>query len=82
MFPLKTEIAVSKRTATVVVLIPPAVPAGEPPMIISMLASSFEPFVRPDWDILANPAVLVVTDWKKAAWNFPAAFNVPIVAGL
>ena len=30
----------------------------------------------------ANPAVLVVTDWKKAAWNFPAAFNVPIVAGL
>ena len=49
------RIAVSKRTATVVVLIPPAVPAGEPPMIISMQASSFEPFVRPDWDILAIP---------------------------
>ena len=53
------------RTATVTVLIPPAVPTGEPPISIRMIDTAVEAFVKFSCGTEAKPAVLVVTDWKK-----------------
>ena len=53
------------RTAAVTVFIPPAVPMGEPPIIISIKEMAAEAFVRFSCGTEAKPAVLVVTDWKK-----------------
>ena len=47
-FPLKTDKTVNMSMAAVVVLIPPAVPAGDPPMNISIHPSRRELSVRPD----------------------------------
>ena len=47
-FPLRTDKTVNMSMAAVVVLIPPAVPAGEPPMNISIHPSRRELSVRPD----------------------------------
>ena len=51
----------------VTVLIPPAVPTGEPPINMRNREIIVEGSVRFSWGIEANPAVLVVTDWKKLA---------------
>lgn len=48
--------------AIVVVLTPPAVPAGDPPMNISIQPKSFELSLKSPCGTVANPAVLVVTD--------------------
>ena len=49
-------------TARVTVLMPPAVPTGEPPINISSKDTIAAPFVRFCCGIVAKPAVLVVTD--------------------
>ena len=53
------------RTAIVTVFIPPAVPTGEPPINIKIMDTKVEAFVKFSCGIVAKPAVLVVTDWKK-----------------
>ena len=53
------------RTAMVTVFIPPAVPTGEPPIIIKIMDTAAEAFVKFSCGTEAKPAVLVVTDWKK-----------------
>ena len=60
------ERAEQKRTTTVTVLIPPAVPTGDPPIIINISEIAEDALVRFSCGIDANPAVLVVTDWKSA----------------
>ena len=62
--------------ANVVVLIPPAVPAGEPPMNISIHPRSLELSVSPDCDTDAKPAVRVVTDWNAEASTFSGCLNL------
>ena len=57
---------VANKTTTVTVLIPPAVPMGEPPINISIRHVIADALVRYSCGIVANPAVLVVIDWKKA----------------
>ena len=52
-------------TAMVTVFIPPAVPTGEPPISIKIIDTAAEAFVKFSCGIVAKPAVLVVTDWKK-----------------
>ena len=52
-------------TATVTVFIPPAVPTGEPPINIKTTDTAAEAFDKFSCGTEANPAVLVVTDWKK-----------------
>ena len=68
--------------AIVVVLTPPAVPPGEPPMNIRMQSSSLLSCVSPDCDTVKNPAVLVVTDWNMDAITFFPKLKSPIVSGL
>ena len=80
--PLRTEITVSASIANVVVLIPPAVPAGEPPINIRIHPSSLELSVSPDWETDANPAVRVVTDWNAEASTFSGTLKSFIVSGL
>ena len=53
------------RTAMVTVFIPPAVPTGEPPINIKKIDVAAEAFVKFSCGMVAKPAVLVVTDWKK-----------------
>ena len=59
---LTVESAVRSKTITVTVLIPPAVPTGEPPINISTREIIADVFVRFCCGSVANPAVLVVTD--------------------
>ena len=56
----------SATTATVVVFMPPPVEAGDAPIIISRLLNSLEPSVKDERSTELNPAVRMVTDWKKA----------------
>ena len=49
-------------TAKVTVLMPPAVPTGDPPINIRSRDVRAEAFVRFSWGTVAKPAVLVVTD--------------------
>ena len=60
--PLIVAIAEQNSTAIVTVFIPPAVPTGEPPIIIKSIETSDDAFVRFSCGIEAKPAVLVVTD--------------------
>ena len=80
--PLRTEMTVRATSAKVVVLIPPAVPAGEPPINIRIQPSSRELSVSPDWDTDANPAVRVVTDWNAEASTFSGTLKSAMVSGL
>ena len=54
--------AETTNTTIVTVLTPPAVPTGEPPINIRSRETIAEAFVRFCCGIVANPAVLVVTD--------------------
>ena len=66
LFLLRTVASAEQiRTAMVTVFIPPAVPTGEPPTNIKMMDTAAEAFVKLSCGTEANPAVLVVTDWKK-----------------
>ena len=62
---LIVEKAEQTRTAIVTVFIPPAVPTGEPPINIKIMDTAAEAFVKFSCAMVAKPAVLVVTDWKK-----------------
>ena len=61
------ENAEHTKTATVTVLIPPAVPTGEPPISINIIETNVDAFVKFSWAMPANPAVLVVMDWNNDA---------------
>ena len=70
------------RTAMVTVFMPPAVPTGEPPISIKIIDTAEEAFVRFSCGTDANPAVLVVTDWKKDTWILSNKDIFPMVNGL
>ena len=53
----------------VVVLIPPAVEIGEPPINIKTQDTAFPAVERLSWLYVTNPAVRHVTDWKQASKN-------------
>ena len=57
----------TSNTATVTVLIPPAVPTGDPPISINNTEMMADVLVRSCWGIVAKPAVRVVTDWNRDA---------------
>ena len=59
---LITDRAVAEITKNVTVLIPPAVPTGEPPINMSNIQMSVEGTVRDSCGTEAKPAVRVVTD--------------------
>ena len=56
------EYAVANNTMIVTVLIPPAVPTGEPPINIKNKQKIAVEFVKFSCGIVAKPAVLVVID--------------------
>ena len=60
--PLIMETTVNTSTAIVVVLIPPAVPDGDPPINIKRQHTRAVDLFNPDCEMVQNPAVLVVTD--------------------
>ena len=64
---LIAEYAVENNTIIVTVLIPPAVPTGEPPINIKNKQRIAEAFVKFSCGMVAKPAVRVVIDWKKDA---------------
>ena len=74
-----TDVQVFIKTKNVTVLIPPAVPTGLPPINIKRRQIIDDGLVRASWGINANPAVLVVTDWKKEACILLNRFMFPIV---
>ena len=57
----------ASRTAKVVVFIPPAVEPGEPPISIKRIMMPCDELDIADKFTVLKPAVLVVTDWKRAA---------------
>ena len=66
----------------VAVLIPPAVPAGEPPINMRIDINNFVESCKEAISTEANPAVLVVVDWKKLAKILSPHGNGPNVPGL
>ena len=64
----------TKRMNIVVVLIPPAVEPGEPPINICIIVSTFDALVRLAVSTVLNPAVLAVV-----AENSEAGILSPIV---
>ena len=62
---LMVAIAEHMSTAMVTVFMPPAVPTGEPPIIIKIIDTAADAFVKFSCGTEAKPAVLVVTDWKN-----------------
>ena len=58
---LAAEITQNIRIAKVTVLTPPAVPAGDPPMIIKNIETKEEASVSAPCATVSNPAVRVVT---------------------
>ena len=79
---LIADIAASKSVVIVTVFTPPAVPTGEPPINIRISDKSADGVERFSWGIVANPAVLVVMDWKKEACIFSSKESSFIVEGL
>ena len=80
--PRSSVIMMKNSTANVVTLMPPAVPAGPPPMNIRMsMPSQVSSCIRPMSTEL-NPAVRVCTDWKKPARIRPHGSSFPSVSGL
>ena len=67
LLPFIAENEAATRIANVTVLIPPAVPTGLPPINISKIETKDVAFVKFCCGTVANPAVLVVTDWKRHA---------------
>ena len=69
-------------TAKVVTLIPPAVPAGPPPMNMSAVIPNWVASVVAPMSMELKPAVRVCTDWKKLASSFCGQSSGPRVPGL
>ena len=67
--------------ANVVVLTPPAVPPGEPPINIRIAQNSLDSVCNAPWETVQNPAVLVVTDWNMEAISFWPMLSFPMVSG-
>ena len=64
---LIAERADAARIIIVTVLIPPAVPTGEPPINIRIIEKIEVDSLKYSWGMVKNPAVLVVIDWKREA---------------
>ena len=64
-FSLKTARADENKTAMVVVLIPPAVEPGEPPVIINIIIIKTPASLSAVKSTVLKPAVLGVTDGKR-----------------
>ena len=65
--------------AKVVVLIPPAVPPGDPPINIRIIIENkLADFIEAMFNV-ANPAVRVVTDWKSEAMILSKKLKLPIL---
>ena len=79
---LRVDQADKSRTAKVTVLMPPAVPTGEPPMNIKSRVIMQDGFVRFCWGIVKKPAVLVVTDWKRQTVILSPKLKFLMVRGL
>ena len=60
----------AKRTAAVVVFIPPAVDPGEPPISIRIIIIIWPASVSAVSSTVLKPAVLGVTDWNMDASTF------------
>ena len=71
-----------KNRNAVTVLIPPAVPTGDPPMNISRLPTAQEVSVRCSCGMDAKPAVRHVTDWNRLFKIFCGRLMLPSVYGL
>ena len=63
-------------TKIVVVLTPPAVEVGDPPININSIVVNLLMLVSEDWSSAAIPAVLVVILWKNALENMSTAENI------
>ena len=63
-----------RRTTRVVVLMPPAVEPGLPPMNIRMMVSSLLPSVKAAVSVVLKPAVLAVTELNKEVRILPLVF--------
>ena len=74
--------AVATTNTIVTVLIPPAVPTGDPPININTIHNNADALVKFSWGTVAKPAVLVVIDWKKETWILSYKLKFPIVKGL
>ena len=74
----------SSSTLTVVVFTPPPVDAGDAPMNMRMTLISLEESFIAARSTELNPAVRMVTDWKKALSSRRAALALSLarVAGL
>ena len=65
-FPSRNVVIIDKiKTAKVVVLIPPAVDPGDPPIIIRMISKNLPDSVKTARSTVLNPAVLELTDWNN-----------------
>ena len=62
----RTETIAMSSAKAVVVLMPPAVDPGAPPVIIKRTMMQRLPSLKSSMSIVLNPAVRVVTDWKSA----------------
>ena len=77
------SLIINKTTsANVVVLIPPAAPPGDPPINIVPIKNSNEKGFTNSKSIVAKPAVLIVTVWKKEVNTFSPNVKFPIELGL
>ena len=63
-------------------MIPPPVEPAHPPINIKSRDTTEDAFVRFSWGSVANPAVLVVTDWNRETWILSNRDIFPMVRGL
>ena len=68
-FLVKALFTDAKRTARVVVLIPPAVPEGEPPIVIRKIRNQMDVILIRFESIFINPALLQEAERKKLLIN-------------
>ena len=84
MFPFLSVFlkSINNKMNNVVVLIPPAIDAGEPPTNIKNPDKTCDTGFSAAWSIVVNPAVLVVMLWKNALTILSPVLKPPSVFGL
>ena len=70
--------AITVRTSTrkVVVLMPPAVEPGEPPMNIRVMVIARDGSLKPPMGTALKPAVRELTEWKRAPRSWEKVMTV------